>query len=44
MSVQYSLLDLRGVVVPDATNNAECGQYGSVATNQQVKSLTKKVN
>ena len=34
--MECSLLDLRGVIVPDASHNAECGQYGAVATNQQV--------
>ncbi|XP_028415088.1 probable palmitoyltransferase ZDHHC14 [Dendronephthya gigantea] len=33
--VRPSLLDLRGVIVPDPSDSAERGQYGSVATSQE---------
>ena len=39
----YSLLDLRGVVVPDPSDSAERGQYGSVATSQQVRNKPGKI-
>ena len=39
MDCNCSLLDLRGVVVPDPSDSAERGQYGSVATNTQVRNM-----
>ena len=34
-----SLIDLRGMIVPDPADVAERGQYGAVASSQQVKQV-----